>query len=263
MIMIRRSNKRSNRPKRGNNARGDRILSLNRMPSGRQTVMPPKFRTVESCVYQGYSTVANGNKAFAFFIYGNGMSHPFASGTPPSTAGNTAGGFTINPGTGTETQANLAYAGDSDLAASFYEYYKILRSRIELTAFPQSTGDELNLTVTAGQSNAVSNVADPILQSMQPFARIKMCSTGNNMRQNTVINQVTTSEVLGMSKAQFEAMPPTPVKTYPNATTNGLWYWAVTITFCDGANFAGIVSITAKITSEIEYSQLGLMVTTE
>jgi hypothetical protein len=189
------------------------------------------------------------------------MSHPFATGTPASTSGVTAGGIAIN--STVATQANLAYAGDSDLATNFYTYYKVLRSRISVTAFPQATGDESNLVVVPGQSTGVVSTQDFLTQSAQPWAKDKMVSTGNNMRQNTIVMVARSHEILGMSEQEYLALPPTPVKTYPNATTNGLWYWVVFVGTADGANYAGIISITVSIDTDVEYSQLVSQVITE
>lgn len=227
----------SSRPKKGSNRQ---LVMVNKNPLKDHTIVAERFLTKVSASFVGYAAAATNNE-FAFSVLGNSFLTPFNSGSTIVTAGFTAAdgsSATINP------------AGYTSLAL-LYKYYRIYGSRVKITLQPQNVGDVYNLTLYPATTSAPSATATATMNNQ--YARTKVITSGNNVRENTIVHYMDTHQILGMTKRQFADQVSIAVNAQPGLNLD--WYWNVQCPLLSSvATNTGIVSISFEIDFYLELS---------
>lgn len=228
---------RMSRPKQGSNRQ---MVMVNRNPLKDHTIVAERFITKVAASFVGYLPAAT-NTELGFSIFGNSFFQPFNT-----SATVVAAGFTASDG----SSATIAPAGYTALS-TLYRYYRIYGSRIKITLQPQSAADVYNLTVYPATTSNPSNTSTSSMNNQ--YARTKVISSGNNVKENTIVHYMDSHQILGMTKRQFADQLNIIITAAPTLSLD--WYWNIQCPLLSStASNTAIVSISIEVDFFIELS---------
>jgi len=229
------------KPLRGQSsaARATGITTMvNRSTLRDHTIVADRYLTKMSVSWFG-QLAATTSAALAPTIYGNSLYQPLNTGVPINTTITATQGSTI-------AREPMGYAALSAL----YNSYKIRGSRIKVTMCPTNGADNSLLTVVPVQSTLA--VTTPQILMNQRYARWRMCTSTNNVKQNTVVHYMSSNEALGMTKRQFEDQLPVAVGAAPANQLD--WFWEIVYTTQSGAVNNAVIGFTVEVDYYVELS---------
>jgi len=193
----------------------------------------------------GASAIAAGTTNY-FVVDCNSTYLPFTSGLNWSAATN---GSATGVAGSTITQTLPGYAYLSGL----YKSYRIVRSTLSVSSIPEIGGDSVMIQIFAYP--ATSSFTLPLAMSQasqQQGAKMKVCAVGVAAKFNTVSSTVNLHDVIGMSRAEYDAQPP----TLTGSAASGIIAanWAVQVCTADGqASGSTGIPLSARITYDVEW----------
>lgn len=240
------SSRRSYKPKAKNWSsyrsigRGTTTTMVNRSRLRDHTVVADRFMTKVSASYCGVAATASLTNS-QFIIYGNSGLTPF---TTPS---NNIGAVFTATQSSTIATPPMGWSGLSTL----YQSYRVRSARIKITIQPTDVDDTCALIVYPSGSSLFTT--PPRIHTNQRYSKYKICTPNNNVKENTIINYVSSHEALGLSQAQYEALPPVPVGQAP--PTGYDWYWVVIIDQLDGTTNDANITCLVEVDYYVEMSE--------
>jgi len=173
-------------------------------------------------------------------VYGNSLFHPFS---------------TSNPMIGTLTATNSSTINNPPIGytaySTLYSQYRVRGSRIKVTVQPQLSTDSILLVVFPVPQLFSGGTAPPFETQNQRYARYKICSSSNNVKENTIIHYMNSAEVLGFTHQQYNDYPATLVTSAPTANLD--WYWQIAMYTVSGVNTSNIVPVTVELALYTEF----------
>jgi len=193
--------------------------------------------------YTGYIPVTAGTGSYST-IWGNAIYRPFSTANPISTTG-------LVTGTGGATIAS-AVAGYSSMAG-LYGAYKVRRSRIIARFCPSASVDQTTVVVFPCTSNDGNPALQPFNATAQPYARSKMVVFGANVSSQTVTQTMDSFRVLGLTQAQYDALPYSDTATAPN-TDSTAWTWALSWQLLGPSTNASPIAVSVTVEYEVDWA---------
>jgi hypothetical protein len=187
------------------------------------TIIADRFLTKLSSSYTAEIVATTGNAQAQFEVYGNSVFEPF---NVPGILISTALQSTLGS---VATQPPIGYTA----LATLYNQYIVRGSRIKITVQPSSLIDNFHVIVFPVLTQFSSGTANPHETQNQRYSRFKLCTASNNVKENTIIHYMNSSEVLGYTKQQYEDQPPTLISNAPNSNLD--WFWQIAINQAQGA----------------------------
>jgi len=225
-VIQKKSNRKSQKPKLS--------TMYNNTPMRLHTVLADKMRTTVSLSYTG--SIGTGATAGTYFaVYGNSFYQPY------NTSQTTTTGLVLPTAGSATTNAPMGYTA----LTALYNQYRVRASRIKVTCTPQALADSITLAVYP--SAAVTNTdIQPFRACSQRYSKWKMCTCNNNVKDNTVINYLSSNVALGLTKQQYDDYPATIIGNAPVAGQD--WYWQVSYF----TNSASVNSTNVVFTVELD-----------
>lgn len=203
------------------------------------TIVADKYYTKISCSFVG-KIPAGGSIGSYFTIYANSIYQPLNTANPYT-------GFITNTDGSSATAPPIGYTALSSLYAS----YRVKSSRIKVSVNPTNSGDTSLIVITPVQAPFSGTSSYQIMN--QRYAKWKMVSSGNNVKENTIIQYMKSSKALGLSDRQFEDQLPVGIASAPPTALD--WYWEVDYAQASAsASTAGIILITLEVDYYVEFS---------
>jgi hypothetical protein len=182
---------------------------VNRSSLRDHTIVADKYLTKLSAMYTGKLTAGTNG---IFTVYGNSIYEPF------NTANLVSGIMSGTQGSSV-TATPMGYTA----IAGLYSSYRVKASRIKISVNPTALTDTCNIIVIPVPQNF--NVTNSYEIYNQRYARWKTCSSSNNIKENTIIHYMTSSQVLGLTKRQYDDQLSVATGAAPPALLD--WYWEV------------------------------------
>jgi hypothetical protein len=216
-------------------------MMVNRSSLRDHTIVAPHFRTWMSLTYTGYVPTTTSNGTY-FTVYGNSAYLPFSTSQPVTTTGlvTASGGSSIA----------IAPPGYTTLSA-LYGAYKILQSRIRVRFGPSSLVDETTVTLYPVAANDGNPALQPFSAASQPFARMRMAVAGASISQQTVTQVMKSNLALGLTRAQYDALPYTDFGSGPDSNATA-WFWAVGWHLLTTSTNAAPIAVSVTLDFEID-----------
>lgn len=221
--------------------------------------LPDMYETTVSMSLSWY--VPAGSMVYStgnyFNIQVNSFYQPFNTTYPvTAAAAGPGGGGTLVQG-GALTNNPMGWA---ELAA-IWQFYKVMKYRIEITAYISSTADSFKLVLiplggTEIPSASAGNINLRVLDA-QPQTRSTVVEFGTGASDNTVAMESAVYKDLGVSREQYISGNQIPVGTSPSATNT--WqtdYIGVFMQQLNGANNSGIITFSAKLIQDVRFEGL-------
>lgn len=215
--------------------RNELVTAVVRNPMRDHAVITDRMETKVSASYQGY--IALGTAGNIFDIYGNSFFEPFNASSPISgvVTGVNSSSSTVNP---------MGYTA----LTALYNQYRVKASRMKITFLPLNPGD--SVTATVWPSYGVVSDGVPVKAMNQRYAKWKLCSLYNNVKENTIINYIASHKAIGMTKQQYDDQPGTNVGNAPVANTD--WYWQCSFYTNSGAVSTQSILVTVELDYYVE-----------
>lgn len=172
-------------------------------------------------------------------VYGNSVYQPFNTTNPLNTSMTlvTNNSITANP------------AGYSALAG-LYKYYRVRSSRIKVTCQPSSS-DIVNLVIFPNPQ-ALQESSQIAMEAM--YSKHKICTSGNNVKENTIISYASSNVILGLTKQQYDDQLPIATGGAPAASLDWFWNIGFNVSNTNTGTNAGAISIIVELDMYVEWS---------
>lgn len=215
--------------------RNELVTAVVRNPMRDHAVITDRMETKVSASYQGY--IATATSGAIFDIYGNSFFEPFNASTPISgiVTGVNSSSSTVNP---------MGYTA----LTALYNQYRVKASRVKITFTPTAVSDVV--TATVWPSYGVVSDGVPVKAMNQRYAKWKMCTQNNNVKENTIINYIASHKALGMTKQQYDDQQGTSVSSAPVQNTD--WYWQCSFYTNNGTNTTSQLMVTVELDYYVE-----------
>jgi len=218
-------------------------VNISRIPISIHQVFPQSLVTNMSNTWTGFSAAANGNfPNIQFSVYGNVLNTPFNTGVAL-----TSSGFTSSTGFSITTQ----YAGYSKLT-TIYDTFVIRKQVIKI--YLDTNGSDVIGCAIAPCANTPSAINYSSLINL-PYSK-GIVTNNNDARNDCRFSAFAHAPtILGLTKTQFECLPPVTVSSGLTSNQTYVWYGALSMLNTAGTN-AGAITISITLESEVEWRDL-------
>jgi len=214
-------------------------------------LVAPRRRVMLRASLLGYipsSTLPVGTTGF-FIVKGNNVYSPFNTSNKPDSA---TGYITETYGSAS-TEQFLGYS----LYTSQYCAFRTDKSRITVRMSPgsQQNGDMMLSVFAVDVNNTGLIGALPITyqaERSQMYHKHRVCTASSPANQNVVTASACTSQVLGMTKAVWDAQAVTPISA--SLSSINQWVWIVQYRTLDGTTVASPCGVEIEYEQEVEFS---------
>lgn len=221
-------------------------VMVNRTAARLHTVVAPHYLTHLDAAFTGAIWNAAPTATQAFSIYANGLSYPFNTGNPFTTANTTAG--VLYPAT---LALNALHPVGFSQLTVLYSFYRVYASRISITVTPNPSGNELLNMVVYPSSNDLP-VTDFQRAQAQPYSKTIMVSPNNNVKQNTISLYMDNPTILGLTKMQYNDSSATQALSTANPSSGT--YWNVIIYNASGNNLPATQASSTAVNCHVDYT---------
>jgi len=200
---------------------------------------PPRFRTIMTTSTKGY--VSSGTGQLLWYCRMNGVNLPFSGG----------GWNNGLPAIATLQPTGLKSVWNTDL----YNRYRVISSRITLVLSPQATADTTLVTITPSVfANSPSTNYSALAQ---PLTVHKTVSANTAPGARTLINRVSTSQLLGVrSQAIEDDLSGQFIGNIISGSAVdpvAMHYWIVNFYTEDGTVYGGNIVFDCQLEHEVEF----------
>lgn len=221
--------------------------------------MPARVETVLLTTMEFYNAVGTLTAAAGNYldVLANSVYQPFNTTYAPTTGTGTASfaqnasliqGYAI-------TNNPLGYTE----FANVYDFYRVVRYRMEITVVPQNVGDSVRLVVVplGGEEIPSASAGNVNLRVMegQENSRSKTCTQGCSALDNTIIIEGCPYKDIGQERDQYMSGSQTSVSAQISASPYGD-YVGVYSQQVNGANNASVVSYQIKLYQVVVFSSI-------
>ena len=191
---------------------------------------------------QGFLDSSTAASTGYFTVDSSYLTLPFASGF--SFIGPANGVAFLSGGTNTI----FNYNGYNVLATQ-YEYWRIHRRRLKIQCLPTIQGDQVMI------STFPTNVTGPLaptssVAAAQSYGKTRM--VGYASEPGTLYQSQSAQEILGLTKIQWEAQPPTAIGSVPDPTLR--FYDVIQWSTVDGGRLGANLVWNVTLEVDVEYS---------
>lgn len=192
--------------------------------------------------FQGYISDAFAINSGYFAIDSSFLEVPFASTNSFQGTQNGSGIYT--GGTGV-----LNYNGYNVTILQF-NAWRIHRRRITVSCLPTIQGDQIMLSMYPSSSGNSPGISSNV-SAGQPYSKLKMIGFGGE--PGVLYNSQSSQELTGMTRAQWDAQPPTAVGVGPAAVLQYFDHiaWAT----ADGSRLGANLVFNVTIEIDVEFSE--------
>lgn len=240
IIKKKRAPKKKSNAQRYGRGRSDSAMTTY-VPFFRKMYAPRNFTKLQMGI-QGFLDSSTAAATGYFTVDSSFLSLPFASGT--SFIGPANGTAFLSGGTNTI----FNYNGYGVLALQ-YQYWRIHRRRLTIQCLPTIQGDQV--MITTFPTNAPGPLAPTSsVGAAQSYGKTKMI--GFASEPGTLYQSQSAQEILGLTKMQWEAQPPTLIGATPAPTLR--FYDVVQWATVDGGRLGANLVFNVTLEVDVEYS---------
>lgn len=203
------------------------------------TIVADKYLTKLSTSFVGVAG-STSLATSAILIYGNSCFQPFNTSVPITTNW-----------TATNSSLSTAIPIGFTALSTLYGYYRVRSSRIRVSVVPTDPDDTGALIVAPSGTNPSSTIPRQMMNIR--YSKWQPCAQNNNVKENTIVNYISSAKALGLSEAQYEALAPTAVSSAPPSTAD--WYWVVVFDILDGTTNDNTLGIFVELDMYVEFSE--------
>jgi len=227
-------------------------------------LLPQRFITsvstnLNAYIAAGAATAAAGNYAS---IMVNSLTSPFNTPTYPMTATTATATYAF---AGSLVQGGHIYDSPIGTAGvlSLWQNYKVLSYRLKVTVMPVASADVCECVILPIGNEEIPSAAagstDLRVLCAQPRAINKICETNVPFRSNTLILEGHVHNLLGLTKAQWMALPSVPVGSQPpsvGTTMSQRAFCGFFLQELNGGNNQSIMTARFELEQTVELSDL-------
>jgi hypothetical protein len=208
-------------------------LIIYKNPS-RNTPFPRRYRTVVKTSMNGF--INSGTGAIKYYCKMNSVNLPMAGG----------GWTNLAPAAATIRPTGLAQV----FHASFYNLARVLSSKITVQVSPGDAADAMQVSITPSSSNTLPSSVERAMG--QDYTTWKQICIGTPQRSQTVTNEVSQSELLGVREQAIEDdLSGEFICGYNADPVQTLW-WVINFEPDNGGVLAAIAAVSVVLEHEVE-----------
>lgn len=192
---------------------------------------------------QGFidSNLAGSTTTGFWTIASSELQVPFSTANPFTGAQNGSGIYTSSTGVNN-------YQGYSVMTQQ-WNAWRIHRRRLSVECIPTVQGDQVAIMTYPSQIPTAPGFSSNVVAG-QPYSKVKMVGFSGN--PGKLYNNQSGSELSGLTKLQWECLPPTQVGTAPAAAT--LFYDVIGWSTIDGGRLVANLVFLWNIEIDVEFS---------